>query len=245
MSDEIEETGVVVLPQFDGISFLSRIESADTLQKKVKIFNDALGQDPIMPKNMKAELIKKGLNAGSNTDYDYIPIGVIQESLRQMFFQQVSFSIKNSFRDLNSFVVIATIKYKCPISNEWKEADGIGAKAIQQSKGSTIDSFNSTMQYNGLELAVGTAYSRAIKNAAKCIGTVFGGNLNRDDELDGVVVFSEKVVDKDGFNLKLLTKLFEEKENKIASHDFETIKDVIDNKKTKAYQRFIDYLKKL
>jgi hypothetical protein len=243
--EENKNNEVAVIPQFDGIAFLSRIESADSLQKKVKIFNDALNQDPIMPKNMKAELEKKGLSAGNNTNYDYIPIGIIQESLRQMFFQQVSFSIKNSFRDLNSFIVIATIRYKCPISLEWKEVDGIGAKAIQQSKGATIDSFNSTMQYNGLEMAVGTAYSRAIKNGAKCIGTVFGGNLNRDDELDGVTVFSEKVVNKDEFNLKLLTKLLEEKESQIKSHDLKTIQDVIDNKQVKVYKRFIDYLEKL
>lgn len=242
---EKKQTQVAIIPEFDGIAFLSKIENADSLQKKVRIFNDALNQEPIMPKNMKAELEKKGLNANNNTDYDYIPIGIIQETLRQMFFQQVSFSIKNSFRDLNSFVVIATIKYKCPISLEWKEVDGIGAKAIQQSKGATIDNFNSTMQYNGLELAVGTAYSRAIKNAAKCIGTVFGGNLNRDDELESVVIFSEKVTNKDDFNLKLLTKLLEEKESKIKSHDLKTVQDVIDNKQVKAYKRFIDYLEKL
>lgn len=240
-----KQTQVAIIPEFDGIAFLSKIESADSLQKKVRIFNDALNQEPIMPKNMKAELEKKGLNANNNTNYDYIPIGIIQETLRQMFFQQVSFSIKNSFRDLNSFVVIATIRYKCPISLEWKEVDGIGAKAIQQSKGASIDSFNSTMQYNGLELAVGTAYSRAIKNGAKCIGTVFGGNLNRDDELENVVVFSEKVVNKDEFNLKLLIKLLEEKDSKIKSHDLKTIQDVIDNKQVKAYKRFIDYLEKI
>jgi hypothetical protein len=241
----MEENQEITVVEFDGISFLSKIEKAETLQKKVKILNDALNQEPIMIKNMKAELLAKGQNAGFGTDYNYIPIGIVEESLRQMFFQQVSFSIKNSYRDLNSFIVIATIRYKCPITLENKEVDGIGAKAIQQDKGASIDTFNSTMKFNGLELAVGSAYSRAIKNGAKRLGNLFGANINRDEDLEDILVFSEKVVNKDEFNLKLLTKLFSEKEAKIQSHDFKTIQSVIDNKQVKAYKRFIDYLEKL
>ncbi len=245
MSDTTETNEIAIVPQFDGIAFLSKIESADTLQKKVRIFNDALNQEPIMAKNMKEQLLKKGQSAGAMQDYDYIPIGVVEEALRQVFFRQVDFIIKNSYRDLNSFIVISTIKYKCPISQEYRRIDGIGAKALQQDAGAKIHDFNLTMKANALELGAPIAYSRSIKNAAKKLGELFGSALNRDDELENVLVFSEKVTDKDGFNLKLLKKLFEEKESKIASHDLETIQNVIDNKQTKAYKRFIDYLKKL
>lgn len=244
--EESKNNEVAVFQKFDGLSFLSKIENAETISKKFNIMNEALNQEVLVKKNMKAELAKNGFNGGKSTDYDYVPIGVVEECLRQVFFRQVDFIIKQSYRDLNSFVVVARIKYKCPISGEKRIMDGVGAKALQQESGSKIYDFNTTMKANALELGVGNAYSIAIKNAAKKLGYMFGGSLNRDEELtENLNVFSEKVVDKDGYNLKLLTKLLDEKESKIASHDFETINGVILNKQTKAYKRFIDYLKKL
>ena len=245
MKENEENTELAVIPKFDGITFLNQIESAETFSKKIKIFNGALDQEPIMPKNLKAEMIKKGLNAGASQDFDYVSIAVVEEGLRQIFFRQVDFEIKQSYRDLNSFIVVASIRYKCPISQEYRVVDGIGSVKLQQDAGAKVQDFNMTMKANALELGVGIAYSRAIKNASKKLGRVFGSNLNRDEELDNVEIFSEKVVNKDAFNLKLLTKLLEEKEPKIKSHDLKTIQDVIDNKQVKAYQRFIDYLNKL
>jgi len=243
--EENQNNEVALIPAFDGIAFLSKIENAETLQKKVKIFNEALEQDPIMPKNLKQEMLKKGLNAGASQDFDYVSISVVEEALRQIFFRQVDFEIKQSYRDLNSFVVVATIRYKCPISHENRVIDGIGAIKLQQDAGAKVQDFNMTMKANALELGVGIAYSRAIKNGAKKLGKLFGSSLNRDEELDNIVVFSEKVTNKDEFNYKLLTKLLEEKESLIKSHDLKTIQDVLDNKQVKAYKRFIDYLQKL
>ena len=176
------------------LSFLSEVEKAEGIRAKFKIINKVLNQPPIVSKNLKQVMLKKGLNAGKAQDFDYVPVEVVEESLRQIFFRQVDFLIKHSFRDLNSFVLICTIRYKDPISQEIREIDGIGAKSLQQNKGAKIDEFNSTMKANALELGVGIAYSRAIKNAAKKLGRLFGADLNRDEELDNVVVYSSKVL---------------------------------------------------
>lgn len=170
------------LIQVDSIKFLSELESASSISKKFEIFNKVLNQQPLVVKNMNEQLKKNGGFGSKATDYDYIPIGVVEQGLRQIFFNQVDFIIKSNFRDLNTFVVVASIRYKCPVSLELREIDGIGAKSIQQDKGASIGEFNSTMKQNGLELSVGTAYSRAIKNAAAKLGEVFGQGLNRDDE---------------------------------------------------------------
>lgn len=176
------------------LKFLSEIDNEQTISKKVKILDRILNQEPAMIKNMRAELIKKGLSANSNQDYDYVPIEIVEEALRQIFFRQVDFTIRQSYRDLNSFIVVARIRYKDPITKEYRKIDGIGAKSIQQDKGASISDFNSTMKPNGLELGVGTAYSRAIKNAAKKLGKLFGADLNRDEEIENVVVFNKKVL---------------------------------------------------
>ena len=178
----------------DPIKFLSQIESADTISKKFKIFNKVLNQEPFKKKNFKDELKRKGQNAGVAQDYDYVPIEIIEESLRQIFFNQVDFIIKNSYRDLNTMVVVASIQYNDPVSGRIRIIDGIGAKSIQQDSGAKIIDFNSTMKQNGLELAVGSAYSKAIKNAAKKLGKAFGADLNRDEELESVVMYNKTVL---------------------------------------------------
>ena len=237
-----ENTELAVIPKFDGITFLNQIESAETFSKKIKIFNGALDQEPIMPKNLKAEMIKKGLNAGASQDFDYVSIAVVEEGLRQIFFRQVDFEIKQSYRDLNSFIVVASIRYKCPISQEYRVVDGIGSVKLQQDAGAKVQDFNMTMKANALELGVGIAYSRAIKNASKKLGRVFGSNLNRDEELDNVEIFSEKVVNKDAFNLKELKRLFKEKKDKVSDDNVINFNRIIDNEEKSNYKKAINYL---
>lgn len=244
--EENKKAEIAVLSKFDGLAFLSKIENAETISKKFTIMNDALNQEVIVKKNMKAELAKKGFSGGESTDYEYVPIGVVEECLRQVFFRQVDFIIKQSYRDLNSFVVVARIKYKCPITGEKRIVDGIGAKSLQQDKGAKIFDFNATMKANALELGVANAYSIAVKNAAKKLGDLFGSSLNRDEELiDNLNVFSEKVTNKTAYELKELTKLFNEKKDKIHPDNVPNFDRIIENKEVSNYKKALDYLKKL
>lgn len=246
MSEETKNTEIAVFEKFDGLAFLSKIEKAETISKKFNIMNDALNQEVLVKKNMKAELAKNGFNGGKSTDYDYVPVGVVEEALRQVFFRQVDFTIKQSYRDLNSFIVVARIKYRCPISQKKRKVDGIGAKALQQDSGAKVQDFNFTMKANALELGVGNAYSIAIKNAAKKLGKLFGSDLNRDDELTNELnVFSEKVTNKPAYELKQLKILFAEKLNKIPSQEVENFQRIINNEEKLSYKKAITYLKKL
>ena len=182
------------LIKLNTLSFFNEIESAEGVSKKIQVLNKVLNQEPLVKKNLKDEMQKKGQNAGYAQDFDYVPVEVVEEALRQIFFRQVDFEIKSSYRDLNSFIVVARISYKDPVSHETRVIDGIGAKALQQDKGAKVNQFNDTMKFNALEMGVGIAYSRAVKNAAKKLGKVFGANLNRDEEIDDVVVFNKKVL---------------------------------------------------
>lgn len=244
--EENKNTEIAILQKFDGLSFLSKIENAETISKKFNIMNEALNQEVLVTKNMKAELAKNGFNGGKSTDYDYVPIGVVEECLRQVFFRQVDFEITNTYRDLNSFIVTVRIHYKCPISGEKRFIDGIGAKALQQDSGAKIYDFNSTMKANALELGVGNAYSIAIKNASKKLGVLFGGELNRDEDLtENLNVFSEKVTNKPAYQLKEIKRLFEEKQSRMSSSNIPDFQRIIDNQEKLSYEKALDYLKKL
>tara|TARA_R110002020_G_scaffold313839_1_gene529084 strand:- start:396 stop:1118 length:723 start_codon:yes stop_codon:yes gene_type:complete len=236
---------VTVKNEFDGIEFLKQIESVDKISKKVQIINNVLNQENTHIKNLKKEMKKKGFNAGNNADFDYIPIGILEEALRQVFFRQVDFEIKNSYRDLNSFIVVSRIRYKDPITNEFRFVDGIGAKALQQDKGSSINDFNSTMKFNALELGVGNAYSRSIKNAAKKLGNYFGGNLNRDDEMQNVNSYSKEVVMNDEQKLEQIIFLFENKKEYLTEDQLINIERIIELKQKNTYNQVIKYLEKL
>lgn len=188
MSESLE------IVKIDTLAFFSEIEAAEGISKKIKVLEKVLNQEPLIKKNLGQEMRNKGLNSGAAQNFDYVPIAVVEEALRQIFFRQVDFIVKNSYRDLNSFIVTARIRYKDPVTLETRVIDGIGAKSLQQDKGAKVIDFNSTMKANALEMGVAIAYSRAIKNAAKKLGKLFGASLNRDDELDDVVVFNKKVL---------------------------------------------------
>ena len=242
----MEEQKSAELAIVEHFSLLSKIESAATISQKFKFFSQAVSQEPIVKKNMSDELAKKGLNHGKSTDYDYMPVGVIEEMLRQLFFGQVKFETVNCFRDLNSFVTVVRIHYKSPISNEWLFADGIGAKALQQDSGAKIHEFNHTMKANALELGVGISYSRAIKNAAKKLGKAFGAELNRDEELDDIVVYNKGITQSKEDKIKKLSELWELKKEKVQSKDYNQILQVVESKKAdKACDRAIKLLEAL
>jgi hypothetical protein len=242
--EENKKNEIAVLEKFDGLAFLSKIENAETISKKFNIMNEALNQEVLVKKNMKSELAKNGFSGGKSTDYDYVPIGVVEECLRQVFFRQLDFEITNTYRDLNSFILTVRIHYKCPISGEKRFVDGIGAKALQQDQGAKIYDFNSTMKSNALELGVGNAYSTAIKNAAKKLGDMFGSSLNRDEELiDNLNVFSEKVTNKPAYQLKEIKILFAEKEKRINPNEIINLNRIINNEEKLSYSKVIKYLK--
>jgi len=101
------------------------------------------------------------------------------------------------------------------------------------------------MKANALELGVGIAYSRAVKNAAKKLGKMFGANLNRDEEIDSVVVFNKGVMEKTQDNHKAMSDLFELKKDLIPANDFDDVKSVIEKKQIKAYPRIKTYLENI
>lgn len=235
----------LVIPEFNTLAFFSEIEAEDSIAKKVKVLNRVLNQESAFVKNMNNVLKSKGQSTSKSTDYDYIPIEIIEEALRQVFFRQVDITIRQSYRDLNSFIVVCRIAYKDPVTHEKRKLDGIGAKQLMQDANSSLNDFNATMKRNALELGVGIAYSRAVKNAAKKLGKLFGADLNRDEELDTVHVFNSNVLSTPEEKLKELTELFNSvDQTKMSPDDVINIERIISEKETASYKKAITLIKK-
>jgi hypothetical protein len=88
----------------------------------------------------------------------------------------------------NSVVVTVTLNYLDPISNTWKQMDGIGAAPINTKKEAGAMEWDKVI-HDSVHKCVGAAASFALKNAAKNLGRIFGSDLMNDDSIsyDGLI----------------------------------------------------------
>jgi hypothetical protein len=111
----------------------------------------------------------------------YIPIEKIELMLTKIF-QEWRVMITGSGQLLNSVFVQVRLGYKHPINGKWTYQDGIGAVAIQVDKGHNASELG-FIKSNAIMLALPSAKSYAIKDAAEHIGKLFGRDLNRKDTI--------------------------------------------------------------
>ena len=111
----------------------------------------------------------------------YIPIDKIELMLTKIF-QHWYVEVLREQVMLNSVTVTVRLHFKHPISGIMEHNDGVGAVAIQTDEGSKALDLES-VKSNGVMLALPSAKSFAIKDAAEHIGKLFGRDLNRKDTI--------------------------------------------------------------
>lgn len=111
----------------------------------------------------------------------YIPIEKIEMILRQVFGK---FEVKiNDYKVIaNSIAVHITLSVVDPMTGEMINQDGLGAMPIQLDKDSDPTDFTK-IKNNAIMLALPSAESYAIKDAAEKIGKLFGADLNRKEKV--------------------------------------------------------------
>lgn len=110
---------------------------------------------------------------------DYLPIGVIEMLLDQLFFGLWGYTVVSEKQVLNEYVVTVTLKFKHPVTGDWIERGGTGATPIQQDKNASVDDLTKK-KVRALEKDAPHALTNAKKNAAQTIGRLFGRDLGRD-----------------------------------------------------------------
>jgi hypothetical protein len=130
---------------------------------------------------------------GVKVPIEYLPIERVEYLLTRIFVQWW-FRIVKVQLIANSIVVNGTLHYQNQITGEWEKQDGVGAAPIQTDSGAKASDF-SAVKSNAVMLAAPAAKSYAIKDAAECIGKLFGKDLNRADQIcyDNLIrTFSEE-----------------------------------------------------
>lgn len=111
----------------------------------------------------------------------YIPISII-EFLLTAIFTHWRVEIIDTKVIANSVAVTIRLWYVNPTDGAWYSQDGIGAVDIQTEKGAAPTDFTQIKQ-SAVMKAAPAAKSLAIKDAAECLGRIFGKDLNRKEFL--------------------------------------------------------------
>lgn len=135
-------------------------------------FNLLLNQEP-PAKWVKTHPYIKG--------HKYLPIDKVEYLLRRIF-KTYSIEITGQGTAFNGVWVTVRLKVVNPVSGELMQFDGIGAAQLQTKKDtSPADLLN--INNGALAMAFPIAKTYAIKDAADCLGKIFGSDLNRIDTL--------------------------------------------------------------
>lgn len=143
-----------------------------------------------MPKYINMESYRKLINHDPKRNWiavnkyagnsKYIPIGVVEELLREIFPAWEAKQVGEPKILGNSVVVSVELRVLHPILRQWLSYPGVGAVPIEVEKDAHPTDFTK-INSKALHKNVPAALSYAINNAAKKIGRIFGAHLNRKD----------------------------------------------------------------
>ena len=113
----------------------------------------------------------------------YLPVGTVEFILRSVY-QRWEWQVIDFKVIANAVAVHGRLRVQDPVTLEWMEMDGVGAKKIIIKKGGGGPTdFNSILP-DAIEMVLPAAESMALKCAAQKLGKLFGGDLNRNEDLD-------------------------------------------------------------
>lgn len=112
----------------------------------------------------------------------YIAIDKVEFLLKRIF-QEWRAEVISYSQIFNSVAVHVRLHFRNPITGEWGYQDGLAAVGVQTDKGASASDL-AAIKHNAIMLALPSAESYAIKDAAEKLGTIFGENLTRNDTIE-------------------------------------------------------------
>lgn len=115
-----------------------------------------------------------------------LPITYVEHLLKKLYFGLYQIEVVSYGMLVNEITVHVRLRVYHPILGQWMAYDGLAAIPVSMDSGSKVSEFMMKKKTKALNLNLPAAYALAVKNAAKKIGKVFGGDLNRRYEDDYV-----------------------------------------------------------
>ena len=200
------------------------------LYKSIENFQAELNKQPA-----KSDIMSQRLGG---KEVGYLPIGLIEKYLDEMF--SGLWSIENVHYQvvINSIAVSLELKVFNPVSQGWITRSGVGAVKIQLNKDAkSLDV--EQIKADAIQKGLPAAKAFALKNAAQSLGELFGRNINRDIDTE-YFYYSDQAENKDDLKneaLSLLTSANIEAGQKAAT------KAKIENANFRSLNLIINFLK--
>jgi len=162
-------------------------------------------------------LAKTKNDKGEEVAARYIPIDKIEFMLTRIF-QEWHPEILREGIMFNSVYVAVRLHLKNPVNGQWFFHDGIGAKSVQTDKGYSAADLGH-IKDAAVMMALPSAKSYAIKDAAEHLGILFGRDLNRRNgvKFSGGYEYQQKTQE----DIKTETKNYQHKPAQKVDEDFE------------------------
>jgi hypothetical protein len=198
-----------------------------------------LNQQPHAPWIKKHPMATTKDANGQTVPSDYLPIDKVEFLLTKIY-GKWWVEILDSKIMANSCCVTVRLFVKNPITGETEHNDGVGAKSIQTDKGAGAMDWNAAKD-SGVMMALPSAETYAIKDAAEKFGRIFGRDLNRREQVSYIGLMKDEPV-----TLYDLQELFELKRESITDTDFITnVERIISNNETDKFKPVFNKLKSL
>lgn len=133
--------------------------------------------------------VKAKNNHGQLVPAQYLPIDKVEFLLTRIF-QEWRVEVKEVQALFQSIAVTVRLHYRNPLTGEWCYQDGCGASPVQTDSGKSAADLGA-IKSAGVQMAVPSAESYAIKDAAEKLGALFGKDLNRRDIIMFAGAYSE------------------------------------------------------
>lgn len=140
-----------------------------------------LNQPPHKTWLKKHPLAKTQNDQNQSVPSEYIPIDKVEFMLDRIF-QEWRIEVLQAQVMFQSIAVTVRLHYKNPVTGEWSFHDGVGAKSVQVNQGASAADL-SAIKDAAVQMALPSAKSYAIKDAAEHLGSIFGRDLNRRDTI--------------------------------------------------------------
>lgn len=172
---------------------------------------------------------------GDNVPAKYLPIDKVEYLLTKIF-PKWWVEVLDTKIIANSCCVTVRLFVVDPLTGETRYNDGVGAKSIQTDSGKGAMDWNYAKDA-GVMMALPSAKTYAMKDAAECFGKIFGRDLNRQQ------IVSYDSLLKTSVNKDDLVELFNLKKDNLDAEELASAERIINNKEVANYSKLINILK--
>lgn len=168
---------------------------------------------------------------GQSVPLPYLPIDKVEYLLTKIY-GRWWVEVLDTKTIANSVAVTVRLFVKNPLTGEAEWNDGVGATPIQTDAGAGAMDWNKAKS-SGVQIALPSAETYAIKDAAEKFGKLFGKDLGRRDTMD----YSSLLKPKFATDFDELKELFELKKHALSDKEKEDGERILEYKENSSYSK--------